>query len=217
MAADPMAGTRLARVELPENVYSFGWAELRYLLRVNDTPGARTSTSVLGFDEAPLDDVTTSAALSSLLARGLMSTDGDRVLARGEAAAFQAVAGRAVRWSAVSLRSHDVGDLLVLVEDGYGLALMQPRSLGTWFMGLSDHVEDPAGLLAEAVTRALDAMPQARFALESRTQQGVVGRRFFQPDGADWLVSESMEGPTRSVPRSGLLEQFRAVLPHGPR
>ncbi len=52
MATDPLAGSDLARVPLPDNVYGFGWAEIRYLLGRHGGESTAMTTRSLGFDVA---------------------------------------------------------------------------------------------------------------------------------------------------------------------
>ena len=50
ISTDPLAGSELARVPLPDDVYGFGWAEIRYLLGRHATASSRMSVTSLGFD-----------------------------------------------------------------------------------------------------------------------------------------------------------------------
>ncbi len=235
MATDPLAGTDLARIPLPDDVYGFGWAEMRYLLGRHQTPSSRMAVQSLGFDAAPTDDVVASAGVASLLARGLVAPEGDRGVSRGEAAVLETVFARGRRWSGLSFRadaaagassaSHEAGapaaeaDLLVAIEDGDIIALLQPRSLGTWFVGLTNEVDTPAAAMARAVEAMLQLQGRGRFAIETRTLGGVVGARFFRPDDADaqgWLVSDAADGEQRRIDRSGLVAELSALLPGRP-
>ena len=145
MATDPLAGSDLARVPLPDNVYGFGWAEIRYLLGRHRGERTEMTTRSLGFDAAPNDEVVVAAGVASLLARGLAAAEGDRAVSRGEAAVLETVLAGARRWTGISFRDGDEGDLMVVLEDGGIIAMLQPRSLGTWFVGLSDEVDQPGG------------------------------------------------------------------------
>ena len=217
MSTDPLAGSDLARVELPEDVYGFGWAEIRYLLGRHATESSRMTVTSLGFEAAPTDEVVGAAGIASLLARGLAAPEGDRAVSRGEAAVLETVFARAKRWTGVSMRDGERGDLMVVLEDGDIVALLQPRSLGTWFVGLSDAVDRPAEVLARAVTQMRATAPGARFGVETRTLDGVVGTRRLDPQGAGWSVSDPADGADgagRSVTDDGLTAEL-AVLFEG--
>lgn len=214
---DPLAGTDLARVALPEGVYAFGWAEMRYLLGRHATDSSAMSLTSLGFDAAPTDTVVAAAAVASLLARGLAAPDGDRAVSRGEAAVLETVLARAKRWTGISVRDGDTGDLMVMIEDGDIVAMLQPRSLGTWFMGLSDAVDRPAAVLARGLHQLREAHGRGRFAIETRTLEGSVGTRYFRPDGQGWTVSDTVEGPTRPVTEEGLAGELEQLLPGVPQ
>ncbi|MDV3220332.1 hypothetical protein [Intrasporangium sp.] len=217
MATDPLAGTDLARIPLPDDVYGFGWAELRYLLGRHRTPSAQTSVAALGFGAAPTDDIVPSAGIASLMARGLVAPEGDHGVSRGEAAVLETVFARGQRWSGLSFRTDaSEGDLLVAIEDGDIIALLQPRSYGTWFAALNNEVDAPAAAIARAVEAMLDARGSGRFAIETRTLDGVVGARFFRPDDGGWLVSDTADGEQRRIDRSGLVGELAALLPGRP-
>lgn len=215
MSTDPLAGSELARLPLPDDVYGFGWAELAYLLGRHATPSARMSLTALGFQAAPHDDVAAAAGVASLLARGLAAPEGDRAVSRGEAAVLETVLARGRRWSGVSFREDagDRGDLLVAVEDGDAIALLQPRSLGTWFVGLTNEVDRPAAPLARGIEALLETRGSGTFALEARDLQGVVGALYFRPHGGGWLVSDTPEGAQREVARAQLPEELGRLLP----
>ena len=216
ISTDPLAGSELARVPLPDDVYGFGWAEIRYLLGRHATASSRMSVASLGFDAAPTDEVVGAAAVASLLARGLAVPEGDRAVSRGEAAVLETVFARATRWSGISVRDGDTGDLMVVIEDGDIVALLQPRSLGTWFVGLSDAVDRPAEVLARAVEQLRGAHGTGRFAIETRTLEGSVGTRYFRPEGAAWTVSDTAEGEQRPVPVGALARELAQLLPGAP-
>lgn len=214
-ATDPLAGSDLARVPLPADVYGFGWAEIRYLLGRHATDSSRMTVASLGFDAAPTDEVVGAAGIASLLARGLAEPQGDRAVSRGEAAVLETVFARAKRWSGISVRDGDTGDLMVVIEDGDIIALLQPRSLGTWFVGLSDAVDRPAEVLARAVEQLRGAHASARFAIETRTLEGVVGTRYFRPEGDGWTVAGSVDEQPRPL-ADGLVRELEQLLPGAP-
>ncbi|NUR17635.1 MAG: hypothetical protein HOQ13_15190 [Dermatophilaceae bacterium] len=214
-ATDPLAGSELARVPLPDDVYGFGWAEIRYLLGRHSTASSRMTVASLGFDAAPTDELVGAAGVASLLARGLAEPDGDRAVSRGEAAVLETVFARARRWSGISVRDGEQGDLMVVLEDGDIIALLQPRSLGTWFVGLTDAVERPAEVLARAVEQLRGANGSARFAIETRTLEGSVGTRYFRPEGSGWTVSESPDSEPRAV-TDGLACELEQLMPGAP-
>lgn len=218
MPTDPLAGTELERVALPEGVYGFGWAELRHLLGQHDTLAARTSAKALGFDAAPADEVALAAGLSSLLARGLAAPVGDRAVSRGEAAVVETVLAQGLRWTGISFRVGDTADLLVLVEDGEALAVLQPRSLGTWFVGLTNETAHPFAPVVRSLGAAFETHGRVPFAIETRTQDAVVGARFFRPTGEGWSVAESPDAEARTVSHEALTGEIAALLqPLSPR
>ena len=218
MATDPLAGSDLARVPLPDNVYGFGWAEIRYLLGRHGGESTAMTTRSLGFDVAPNDEVVVAAGVASLLARGLAAAEGDRAVSRGEAAVLETVFAGARRWTGISFRDGDEGDLMVVLEDGGIIAMLQPRSLGTWFVGLSDEVDQPAAVLG----RAIEAMHEVRGGSRS------LRRRDPHPRGrpghalphavpaAGWSVSDTPDGDARPVAGGALASELSALLPQAP-
>ena len=217
MTTDPLAGSDLARVQLPDNVYGFGWAEIRYLLGRHGGESTAMTTRSLGFDVAPNDEVVVAAGVASLLARGLAAAEGDRAVSRGEAAVLETVFAGARRWTGISFRDGDEGDLMVVLEDGGIIAMLQPRSLGTWFVGLSDEVDRPAAVLG----RAIEAMHEVRggagrFGVETRTLEGAQGTRFISRAAAGWSVSDTPDGDARPVAAGALASELSALLPQAP-
>ncbi|MER7073631.1 hypothetical protein [Terrabacter sp. NPDC000476] len=216
IATDPLAGSDLARVPLPDDVYGFGWAEIRYLLGRHATESSRMTVASLGFDAAPTDELVGAAGVASLLARGLAQPEGDHAVSRGEAAVLETVFARAKRWSGISVRDGDTGDLMVVIEDGDIIALLQPRSLGTWFVGLTDAVDRPAEVLARAVEQLRAAHGgTSRFAIETRTLEGSVGTRYFRPDASGWTVADERDAQPRPV-ADGLERELAQLLPGAP-
>ena len=214
MATDPLAGSDLARAPLPENVYGFGWAEIRYLLDRHATPSSLMAVTSLGFNAAPDDEVVAAAGVASLLARGLAVANGDRATSRGEAAVLETVFARGLRWSGISSRDGEHGDLMVVIEDGGIIAMLQPRSLGTWFVGLNDEVQSPGPVLA----RAIEAMHQlhgrtSRFALESRTLHGEPTKCFLWRSDDGWLVADRPDGDRRPTAPEELGGWLSRLLP----
>lgn len=199
MSLDPLSGTDLARIPLPDDVYGFGWAEVRTLIGRHATPSSAMTLVNLGFEEVPDGEVVTAAGASALLARGLMAPEGDRGVTRGEAAVLETLFARAVRWTAINFRNGDAGDLLITVEDGDIIAICQPRSYGTWFIALNNEVDRPEVVMARGVRAVTGLQKGTQFAFESRTLEHTLGTRFFAPDGDGWLVSDSAEGEQRRV------------------
>lgn len=212
MPIDPLAGSDVARVVLPEGVYGFGWAELRYLLGRHDTPASRASTTSLGFADAPTEAIAVSAGVSSLLARGLAEAVGDRAVSRGEAAMIETLLAKGVRWSGISLRVGDMADLMVLIEDGGALGLFQPRSLGTWFVGLTNETEQPSAPVLRALAAAFKIHGRVPFAIESRVLNTEPTGRFFRPEGKRWSVSSSPTAQRRAISHDELATEMAAIL-----
>lgn len=215
MAIDPLAGSDLARVPLPDDVYGFGWAELRYLLGRHATPSSQLAVTLLGFDAAPTDELVPAAGVASLLARGLAAAtaDGDRAESRGEAAVLETIFARGRRWTGISFRSGERADLMVAIEDGDAIALLQPRSLGTWFVALTNEVDAPATVLARGIEAVEQLQGSGSFAVESRTLDGSVGARFFRPHPDGWTVSDAPDAERRAVARGALADELAALLP----
>ena len=198
MATDPLAGSELARVPLPDNVYGFGWAEIRYLLGRHRGERTEMTTRSLGFDAAPDDEVVVAAGVASLLARGLAAAEGDRAVSRGEAAVLETVLSGARRWTGISFRDGDEGDLMVVLEDGGIIAMLQPRSLGTWFVGLSHEVDQPAAVLA----RAIEAIHEVR---------GGAGRFGIEDAHARWCPGHPLPHAVRGRRAVGVRQRRTAA------
>lgn len=211
---DLLSDTDLARVPLPAGVVGFGFAEVRYLLTLHDNENAAMAARSLGLDGvAPDAEWVGAAGISSLLARGLVVADRDRAVSRGEAALLEVLFSTGRRWSGVGLRDGDdgEGDMLVVIEGPGAVALLQPRPFGTWFVSLSAdpaNVADPSELVAASILEARGLHSDTGFAIETRTLEGVVGRRYARPAPDGWLVSTTLQGEQR---RAGLADTAAIV------
>lgn len=166
---DPLDGTGLAAVALPEGMIGFGHGELAALLSRHPGPVADKSAHALGIDNGAVGDDVRRAGMSSLLARGLVQQEDGRFLPRSVAALLDYAAGAAERWTTIAI-SHDEGpDRAVLLHAPEVVALMQPRALGSWFAAFSGSTGDPD----TAVTAMMDAVraehPEATFEVVSET------------------------------------------------
>lgn len=197
---DLLSDTDFARISLPDNVVGFGFAEMRHLLSLHETANAAMAGRSLGLDDpAPDSEWVGAAGISSLLARGLVVADRERAVSRGEAALLEVLFATGHRWSGVGFRDGDdgQGDMLVVIEGPGAVALLQPHPFGTWFVSLSAEpadVTDPSQLVAASILEARELHPGVGFAIEVRTLDGVVGRRYARPAPSGWLVSSTLEG-----------------------
>lgn len=217
---DLLSGSDLARVELPPGVTGFGFTEVRYLLARHDEPAAATARELLGLDAAPEDDWVMAAGLASLAARGLAVADRDAAQSRGEAALLEVLLSRGHRWTGIGMREGDdgQGDLLVVIEAPGVVGLLQPRIFGTWFVSLSadeEDVADPSRMVTASLLEARARHDRLGFALETRTAEGVVGRRYARPDDGGWAVSDTLDGPREHVALEGTEALVRSVLRAG--
>ena len=204
---DPLAGTPFARVQLPPNVFGFGFGELRHVLARVDSPAARRSAAVLGFEEdqpspALADGVrdVMAAGVSSLLARGLLAVDaaGDTHTA-GAAALLESLFATAARWTVFSYRVGDRADLLVMIEGVGQVGLLQARQYGTWFVGITPHANgfgDPAGIAVTAMTAMTDLYGGGTFAVKVRSLERPHGVRFVSSDPA---VADDLQKPSEGT------------------
>lgn len=214
---DLLSGSDLARVELPPGVTGFGFTEVRYLLARHGEPAAATARELLGLDAAPEDDWVLAAGLASLAARGLVAADREVAQSRGEAALLEVLLCRGHRWTGVAMREGDdgQGDLLVVIEAPGVVGLLQPRVFGTWFVSLSAaeaDVQDPSALVTASLLEARARHDRLGFAIETRTLDGVVGRRYARPADDGWAVSDTLDGPREHVALEGTEPLVRSVL-----
>lgn len=84
---------------------------------------------------------------------------------------------KAVRWSKISLVDRESTDTVVHVESDKVSLLMQPRTLGTWFV----FAQDPDGDGADAQLSVIEAHTQAN-------PEGTAFIRFKSMSGEDHLL-----------------------------
>ena len=161
-AEDPLAGTDLAAVVLPEGMVGFGGAEVAALVSRHPGPTAERSAAVLGVDMTTGDDVRR-AGMSSLLARRLVEQSKGRFLPRSAAALLDYALGAAERWTTIAI-SHDEGrDLAVVLHAPEVVALMQPRALGSWFAAFTGSSGEPDTAVAALQDAVRAEHPEASF------------------------------------------------------
>ena len=90
--------------------------ELAYLLAGRDDESARTSRDVFGIPIVTQGDATSSAGLSSLVARGLIGEKQGSVLPRNEAGLVGFALGTAREWLSIAVRVPEGLDLVIFVE-----------------------------------------------------------------------------------------------------
>lgn len=148
--SDPMKGTPLAAVEPPEGVVGFGAGEVAYLLARHETPSSQRSREVLSMDPKLAGDGVLLAGASSLVARGLLVTDGDSPgETKSVAALLDYAAGNAYRWTRLGLvdAAKQELDYVVLLESDTVVALLQPRIYASWFVRFGEPDTDRQALV----------------------------------------------------------------------
>jgi len=142
-AEDPLAGTDLAAVAMPDGMVGFGSGEVAALVSRHPGPAADKTAAVLGLDAETVGDDVRRAGLSSLLARGLVEQTEGRFLPRSAAALLDYTLGAAQRWTTVAISHGEGSDLAVVLHAPEVVALMQPRAVGSWFAAFSGGTGGP--------------------------------------------------------------------------
>ncbi len=169
---DPLEGSPLEALDLPDDVFGLGAGEIAYLLARHETPANERSRTLLMLDPRTADDGVLLAGASGLAARGWLTLrdDGTRET-RSNAALVEYAVGATSRWTRIGFVGDDVAqlDFAVYLESDSVTALLQPRALAAWFIRLGQPDQDGAGLIDGIVRERLTARPGSGVFLEVST------------------------------------------------
>lgn len=201
-------------IESPDTAVGFGFAEIAYLIRRFDTEAARKSSQVLRLEEEVRSDPICIAGSSSLLGRGFASVD-DELELEGPAVPVAYALSKAVRWSEISLVDGEKTDTVVHVESDKVSLLMQPRTLGTWFVFAQDPDVDGADAELCLIEEHRQTHPEGTAFIRVKSISGE-DHLLIRPDGLGWAVGKVID-PTKDVEEitgldtAGLLTRIRAT------
>ncbi|MGX1160062.1 hypothetical protein FBY31_1574 [Arthrobacter sp. SLBN-100] len=204
--------TSIHSTESPETVVGFGFAEIAYLIRRFDTDAAKKSGQVLRLEAEVQSDPICVAGGSSLLGRGFASVDDDLEL-EGPAIPTAYALSKAYRWTEISLVDGEKTDTVVHVESDKVSLLMQPRTLGTWFVFAQQPDIDGADAQLSLIEEHTRTHPEGTAFIRVKSVSGE-DHLLIRPDGPGWAVAKVVD-PTTDVEEttgldtSGLLARIR--------
>jgi hypothetical protein len=216
---DPLGGTPIAAIELPDDIVGIGASELAYLLSRHDSPASRTSGEFLLSDPRIAQEGALIGGASSLVSRGWLTLDAEGIgQTRSYAALIEYVTGKAYRWSRIGFVGASGGDpeYVALLESDTVTGLMQPRQIASWFVRLGEPDVDRAELVTGMMKERFASDPGAGVILQVRTADGeqtLAVRR--QGSGYEALrdVSGPGTGTGGTVDEAGLLDEVRRLYP----
>ncbi len=172
---DPLQGSPLEALDLPDDVFGLGAGELAYLLGRHETPANDRSRTLLMLDPRVADEGALLAGASGLASRGWLTVreDGTRET-RSNAALVEYAVGATSRWTRIGFVGDDVSqlDFAVFLESDSVTALLQPRALASWFIRLGRPEQDGGTLIDGIVREHLAARPGSGVLLEVQTLEG---------------------------------------------
>ncbi|WP_323100803.1 hypothetical protein [Intrasporangium sp. YIM S08009] len=212
-ADDPLRGTPIAAIELPDDIVGIGASELAYLLSRHDSAASRTSGDFLLSDPRIAQEGALIGGASSLVSRGWLTLDEDgNRQTRSYAALIEYVTGKAYRWSRIGFVGADGGDVeyVALLESDTVTALMQPRQLASWFVRLGEPDVDRAALVTGMMKERFAVDAGAAVILQVRTADG--DRTLaVRPQGDGYEALRDVSGPGTGtggiVDEAGLLDE----------
>lgn len=194
----------------------FGFAELAYILQLQETPASQTSAERLRLLDESRDSGFIRAGLSSLIARRLAQVAKDSVVtfdSRVDVVVY--TLAHAVRWTQLDLlESSELGDSVLHVESDKTRLLFQPRTMLTWFA-----VPQDGGVTAERaetylMREHLRNHPDGGVRLRTEGAAGS-GEVLVKRDNDNWVyaaVSEGVVGePKVAVDETALLYAVQEV------
>lgn len=166
----------------------FGAAEMAYLLSRYE-PGAMARVAgLLRVDLAAATPAVLAAGASSLVAHGFAELQGEDVVLRGEAAVLAYALVKGEHWTELGfLAARDqFADGALMIQAPEAVVLLQPRSLGTWYLVMKDPEvtpRDAVRILAEAY---LDSHPGSAVFLGAHTSTWTATMFLRRGDTSAW-------------------------------
>lgn len=185
-------------VPVVNSVIGFGGAEISYLLGEVDEVAKGRMRALLQLEEAWETPAIRSVAVSSLLARGFLAIEGERVVAKGAALVLSFALSQAERMLEIGFMHDDAVDAALHIRAGEVALLLQPRTMNTWFLTVQNpDVSDDEAILVAAeahVSRNSDGSLYVG-------AQAAEGRRtmFLRREGDLWRAAVG-EPSQRAVP-----------------
>lgn len=216
---DPLAGTDLATAPLPDGLVGLGLAEVFFLMSLHDTPTTALSREFLLLDpKFGRDDIVLCGA-SSLVARGMLTMDGERLVARSSAALFEVITGQTVRWTRVGLIGPDTEPRAAFfLQTPVVSGVVQPDAMATWWTRFGDADDDTGAILEALVRSRLELDPGAGAIIDTMGADQVHHNVLVRTEGGELMARAETEfggvGGTRiEMPADGLAGIFRNLVP----
>jgi hypothetical protein len=219
---DPLRGTPIAAIALPDDIVAIGASELAYLLSRHDSPASRRSGEFVLTDPRMAQEGALVGGASSLASRGWLTLDDEgSPQTRSYAALVEYVTGKAYRWSRIGFVGASGGDVeyVAFLESDILTALMQPRQLAAWSVRLGEPDVDRAQLVTGMIKERFASDAGAGVILQVRTAEGeqtLAVRR----QGAGYEALRDVSGPGTgtggTVDEAGLLDEVRRLYPEVP-
>lgn len=194
----------------------FGFAEIAYLLKAVGDDGAK-SAEVLRLQNEVNDDRLCVAGASSLLARELLTVQGEDLNFAGPVAAIAYALAKADRWTEISLMAEDSIDTVLHVETDTVSILMQPRTLQTWFIFAQDPAVDGAAAQLEMLKKHVAEHSGGSAYLKYRTRESD-SDLLLRSDGDHWAIGRIVDRSTGDVDEeTGLADEALLLAIQGAR
>jgi hypothetical protein len=161
-------------IQLPPGVIGFGLGEVAYLLSRHTGKSAARSRALILTDTLVGDTNFLRAGASSLVARGLLGEgDGGAPEARGWAALLEYALVVGTSWVELGIARKDrsLDDLAIIATAPAVSAVMQPRAVGSWFVGFHEDAEQLA-VVKQVLDAVTDESPSATFSVSRMGPEG---------------------------------------------
>jgi hypothetical protein len=179
-----------------DNSVGFGFAEMAYILQLQDTKAADRSAAWLRLADEAASRELQRAGLSSLVARGMAHVaDGSDVSFAQPVDVVAYTVAKAERWMQLDLlQSAALGDTVVQIESDRTKLLFQPRTMQSWFVLPQDQGLSAEAAQSHVVRRHLESHPSGGVRLRAEGPEGqfeLVVRR-----GTDGWICATVDGDT---------------------
>lgn len=177
------------------NATGFGAAEIAYLLTNSAGAVKAKNIEVMQIRPEVLTEQISALGASSLLARGELTADGDRVELAGAARLLNHTLARAERWTEIALVNDTGVEAALYIQSRELSIFLQPAALSTWFMVVKVPEASDASMLKQIIDTYVSAHPEAAVYFGSQTL-GTDKAHFFvrASDGGTWDVAH-VESP----------------------
>ncbi|NJC23481.1 hypothetical protein BJ994_002557 [Arthrobacter pigmenti] len=195
-------------------VTGFGIAEISYLMSLGEGKSADKTREVMPVGVEASSPGLIAAGASSLLARGLVRIEDDRVLPTALANGVSYTLASAQRWTQFGIFRGDSLDFALYLQAPEMSALFQPRALSSWFVMVRNPARTDAELLLESIKTTISQSPDSVVFLRSHTLDDEANLFVRAGENGVWDVATVREPGDQDRDTAASTAQLLSMLEH---